>query len=156
MDSLSSTLQSSRLSDVSPHPNSIPITLTRSYNVRSVVTDVWVQLFSDRIVFGISQLNTKVGSFVLCHVDESIIDNRIRFMVMPLLGKTDDVVSEVFARQVTEKIAALRTTSAAATATSCPSVMLGISLKSTDPETFHVLADLLVNLYKEAIQLATS
>jgi hypothetical protein len=155
MDSLSSTLQSSRLSDVSPHPNSIPITLTRSYNVRSVVTDVWVQLFSDRIVFGISQLNTKVGSFVLCHVDESIIDNRIRFMVMPLLGKTDDVVSEVFARQVTEKIAAIRTTSDA-TATSCPSVLLGISLKSTDPETFYVLADLLVNLYKEAIQLASS
>lgn len=104
-------------------------------------------------MFGISQLHTKVGSFVLCHVDESIIDNRIRFMVMPLLGKTDDVVSEVFARQVTEKIAALRTTSAA---TSCPSVLLGISLKSTDPETFHLLADLLVNLYKEAIQLASS
>jgi hypothetical protein len=152
MDSLSSTLQSSRLSDSSPHPNSIPITLTRSYNIQSIVTDAWVQLFSDRIVLGISQLNTKVGSFLSCHVDESVIDNRIRFTVTPLLGKTDDAILEVFCRQVTEKIAALRTSAA----TPCPPVLMGISLKTTSPETFHVLVNLLVNLYKEAIQLAST
>ena len=155
MDSLSSTLQSSRISDevgvVSPHPNSIPITLTRSYMVRSIATDVWVQLFSDRIVFGISQRNTRVGTFLLCHVDESIIDNRIRFTVLPLLGKTDDTISEVLARQLTEHIVALRNTDTSATTVSCPPVLLGISLIHTDPETFHVLVDLLVNLYKEAI-----
>ena len=152
MDSLTSTLQSSHIAKAIPHPDSIPVTLTRSYNVNSVATDAWVQLFSDRILIGVTQLNTKVGTFLSCHVDESIIDNRIRFTVTPLLGKRDDVVLEVFCRQVTEQIAALRTTATAV----CPPVLLGISLKDTGPETFRTLVGLMVNLYKEAIQLAAT
>jgi hypothetical protein len=101
---------------------------------------------------GVSQVNTKVGTFLSCHIDESIIDNRIRFTVTPLLGKRNDAVLEVFSRQVTEQIAALRTTAAAA----CPPVLMGISLKNTDPETFRILIELLLKLYKEAIAIASS
>lgn len=154
MDSLSSTLQASQISQTlnKPHPSSVPTTLTRSFSVNSVPTDVWVQLFADRIVFGITQINTKVGTFLSCHIDESIIDNRIRFTVTPLLGKRNDAVLEVFCRQVTERIASLRTTAAAV----CPPVLLGISLKNTDPDTFRTLVDLMVNLYKDAIAIASS
>lgn len=156
MDSLSSTLQASRISNdshtVEPHPDSVPTTLTRLYSINSIETDIWCQLFSDRIVFGVSQLNTKVGTYLLCTMDESIIDNRIRFAVTPLLGKRDDTVLEVLCRQVTEQIASLRTTAGAM----CPPVFMGISLKQTDPDTFRTLVDLLVNLYKQAIQVASS
>lgn len=153
MDSLSSTLQASHLSQtLEPHRSSVPTTLTRSYSVNSVPTDIWVQLFSDRIMCGVSQVNTKVGTFLSCHIDESIIDNRIRFIVTPLLGKRNDAVLEVFCRQVTEQIAALRTTAAAA----CPPVLMGISLKNKDPETFRILIELVVKLYKEAIAIASS
>lgn len=152
MDSLSSTLQASHISKtaVTPHPTSVPVTLTRSYCVNGQDTDIWVQLFQDRIVFGASQFHQKVGTFLSCHLDESIIDNRIRFTVTPLLGKRDDVVLEVLCRQVTQQIANLRTTSAAV----CPPVLLGISLKQNDPDTFKTLVNLMVNLYKEAIQIA--
>jgi hypothetical protein len=101
---------------------------------------------------GVSQVNTKVGTFLSCHIDESIIDNRIRFTVTPLLGKRNDAVLEVFCRQVTEQIAALRTTAAAA----CPPVLMGISLKNKDAETFRILIELVVKLYKEAIAIASS
>ena len=153
MDSLSSTLQASRLSQtLDPYPSSVPTTLTRSYSVNSVPTDVWVQLFSDRIMCGVTQVNTKVGTFLSCQIDESIIDNRIRFTVTPLLGKRNDAVLEVFCRQVTEQIAALRTTAAAV----CPPVLMGISLKNTDPETFRILIELVIKLYKDAIAIASS
>jgi len=153
MDSLSSTLQASHISKtLQPHPTSVPVTLTRSYSINSISTDIWVQLFRDRIVFGVTQVNTKVGTFLSCHIDESIIDNRIRFTVTPLLGKRNDSFLEVLCRQVTEQIAALRTTAAAV----CPPVLLGISLKQTDPDMFRTLVELMVNLYKEAIQMASA
>jgi hypothetical protein len=152
MEALSTTLQSAQLSEVVPHPNSVPITLTRSYKVQSIATDIFVQLFSDRIVCGITQLNTKIGTYLSCHIDESAIDNRIRYHVEPVLGKRDDNVAEVFCRQVAQQIQALRTTAGQ----TCPAVLLGISLKQTDPESFRVLVSLVVNLYNEAIQLASS
>jgi hypothetical protein len=78
---LASSLQAASLSanpkpKVAAHPSSIPATLTRSYTVKSVPTDAWVQIFADRIVIGISQLDGKVGNYLLCQATSSEVNPR--------------------------------------------------------------------------------
>jgi hypothetical protein len=78
---LASSLQAASLSakpkpKVAAHPSSIPATLTRSYTVQSVPTDAWVQIFTDRIVIGISQLDGKVGNYLLCQAASSEVNPR--------------------------------------------------------------------------------
>jgi hypothetical protein len=78
---LASSLQAASLSanpkpKVAAHPSSIPATLTRSYTVKSVPTEAWVQIFADRIVIGLSQLDGKVGNFLLCQASSSEVNPR--------------------------------------------------------------------------------
>ena len=98
-------------------------------------TDCWVQLFGDQIVVGVSQLQGKIGTYCLCQVEETALDNKTWFHVETLMGsKRDDILLEVYARRVTEQIAGLR----ASRADPMPAVLLGISLKpeAKDPKMF--------------------
>jgi hypothetical protein len=80
-EELALSLQAASLSEdqkpkMAAHPSSIPATLTRSYLVKSVPTDAWVQIFADRIVIGVSQLDGKVGNFLLCQATSSEVNPR--------------------------------------------------------------------------------
>lgn len=163
MDSISNKLKASSLDPpaaVRPMPASLPTTLTRSYTVNGVPTDAWVQLFSDRVVFGLSQRDTHVGTFLSCEVEESVLDltSKPRFNVTALLGgqRLEDQILHVLCRRLTEDIASLRTKGDGIT---CPPVLLAISLQSKgelDPNVFRELVQLLVSLYKDAIRVASS
>ncbi|KAI2496620.1 hypothetical protein MHU86_17879 [Fragilaria crotonensis] len=108
-DPTATSLQALNLSEgCSPLPQFLPVTLTRSFEIMGIVTDCWVQLFNDQIVIGVSQLGGKVGTYVLCQVEETPLDSKPRFHISTLLGKRDDAMLEVYARRITERIASLR------------------------------------------------
>jgi hypothetical protein len=141
--------------DARPFPQHLPTTIIRAYEIMGIPTDCWVQLFGDQIVVGVSQLEGKVGTYCLCQVEETALDNHTRFHVSTLMGsKRDDVLLEVYARRVTQQIAALR----ASRADAMPAVLLGISLKpeGKDPKMFTEIVNILVNLYTEAVKKVAS
>ena len=150
--SLATALDAASIGTVYPAPRGIPTALSRSYNVDGTVTDCLVQLFADRILLGISQMDGKLGSWVTCDVEESVIDSKTRFRVDIVLGQRDDPLPEVYARRITEQIASLRKSKA----DPCPPVLLGISIKDRDPKIFGVLVNLVVKLYQEAVLVASS
>jgi hypothetical protein len=155
-DAAAASMQALNLSEgSSPLPQYLPVTLTKSYEVMGIMTDCWVQLFGDQIVLGVSQLQGKVGTYILCQVEETALDSKTRFQISTLMGKRDDALLEVYARRVTEKIAAMRVSRA----DPAPPVLLGISLKpesSKDPKMFTEIVDILVKLYTEAIKSAVA
>jgi Proteasome assembly chaperone 3 len=151
MSDSATLLQALNLSEgCSPLPQHLPVTLTRSYEIMGIPTDCWVQLFRDQIVLGVSQLQGKVGTYILCQVEETPLDSKSRYNIATLMGKRDDALLEVYARRLTEKIAAMRVSPS----DPVPPVLLGISLKpeGKDPKMFHAIVDISVNLYAEAIR----
>ena len=60
----------------------------------------------------------------------------------------------VFGRRIVEQIAGMRQSRS----DPCPPVLLGISVKdeAKDPEVFNAIVDLIMALYREAIQVAAS
>lgn len=145
-----------------PLPSSIPKVLTRSFLVLNVPTDAWVQIFVDRIFFGVSQLEGgKVGTYLLCEAETSQTNLRqTEYHVSTLLGNRDDAMLGVYARTLLERIRAFHddgTSSAAgAGAGAKPNVLLlGISLdKETgqDPKMFRLVVDIMVDLYIDAVR----
>lgn len=149
-DATAESLKALSLSEgCSPLPQYLPVTLTRSYGIKGIVTDCWVQLFNDQIVIGVSQLDGRVGTYILCQVEQTALDSKPRFNISTVLGKRDDALMEVYARRITERIASLR----ASSSDPVPPVLLGISLKeeSKDRDMFMEIVDVLVKLYSEAI-----
>lgn len=141
---------------VQPAPMSLPATLTRSYTVRSVPTDMWVQSFGDRVVFGVSQLpGGRVGNFVLCQPEPSEVNpKQVDFPVTSLLGAggRDDPLLSVYCRNLAEGILTRRRNDSHV-ANYCPAVVLAISLhkeKGKGPEVFRTLVGLLLQLYDDA------
>ncbi|CAB9513675.1 expressed unknown protein [Seminavis robusta] len=139
---------------VHPLPESIPKLLTRSFLVLSVPTDAWVQLFSDRIVFGVSQLDGKIGTYLLCEAVTTEANLRqTEYHLSTLLGsRSDDSMGGVYARTLHER---LRGINNIAINNKPPVILLGIALdkdKGNDPKMFKLLVDLLVDMYVDAIQ----
>jgi hypothetical protein len=145
---------------VAPHPSSLPLTRTRSYNVLdSIPTDVCLQVFKDRVVFCVSQVEGgRVGHWFLCECRPDLVRPRgMDFVTTPLLGSQRDGADAteglVYARQLCQELALLAaplSTGAAATAaaspppetlatsapgsavhTAHPTVLLGISLHAS-------------------------
>ena len=76
------------------------------------------------------------------------------------MGKRDDTLSEVYARQITERIVAL---DSEGFGSECPPVLLGIALKEgvlvdgkSGPESFHLIIDAVLKLYREGLNKAMS
>mmetsp|Transcript_40986 Transcript_40986/g.46568 ORF Transcript_40986/g.46568 Transcript_40986/m.46568 type:complete len:158 (-) Transcript_40986:340-813(-) len=135
----------------------LPVTLIRSYKILGVPTDCWVQLFGDQIVLNVSQMSGKVGTMVLCQVeDRSPIErSKLDFHISTLLGRTgSEEMVLVYARGITERIAAMRSSNQDPT----PAVLLGISLlpnKESDHNMFKGIVDTMVQLYTQALQQIT-
>jgi Proteasome assembly chaperone 3 len=134
-------------------PDSIPKLLTRSFLVLSVPTHAFVQLFSDRIVFGVSQLDCKIGNWLLCEaVTNEINIRQTEYHLSTLLGNREDSILGLYARTLHER---LRQLQQQGTNQTPGVVLLGISLdkeQGSDPQMFRLLVDLLVDMYVDAIK----
>ena len=137
-----------------PYPISIPTTICRSYTILNIHTDIFVQLFSDRIFVGITQLNCKIGTYVLCQASISQIDHAtIDYNISTVLGNHNDAMPGVYARRITDKLLQQRIL------TKDPMCLfLGISLKDggKDPTMFAHIVDIVVNLIQEALVITSN
>jgi hypothetical protein len=148
---LSSALQGTSLDKPAALPECLPTTLSRSYKILGIPTDAWVQIFSDRIVVGVTQRQQKVGNWCLCQALQSPIDPKaIDYSLTTVLGDRNDAMIGVYARRITERIIESRMIPGGS---STMVVFLGISLKDQgkDPELFRLVVDVLVQLIQEAL-----
>lgn len=154
------TAVGSSSSCIVPHPQSLPKSLTRSYVVGGVVTDITVQLFQERTVVTCSQLQGRIGHWLLCKATPSDPLNPAKFEwdISHLLGGArDDPLLAVYGKRVTDRILQSTVGAAAANAGNSndphppPAVLLGLALGVTgkDPAVFHTIVDLLVKVYLE-------
>jgi Proteasome assembly chaperone 3 len=137
---------------LAPHPSSLPTTISRSCILHQIPTQYWIQLFADRVVLGISQLNGRVGNYLLCQATPSDVNpNDVDYQVTSLLGAREETLLSVYAERIAGNILAGNRNHT--------TIVLGISLhkdKGKDPEMFRSIVDLLVQLYKEAIDVSAS
>eukprot|EP00520_Triparma_pacifica_P020011 CAMPEP_0118642338 /NCGR_PEP_ID=MMETSP0785-20121206/5782_1 /TAXON_ID=91992 /ORGANISM="Bolidomonas pacifica, Strain CCMP 1866" /LENGTH=124 /DNA_ID=CAMNT_0006533883 /DNA_START=71 /DNA_END=442 /DNA_ORIENTATION=- len=80
----------------------VPVTHTSFLPPNSVPTSLSVQLFSDRIFIGVDQLG-KIGTLVAANVDCNPINGNKTYIVEILMGRRDDPLLEIYARQLIEK-----------------------------------------------------
>ena len=76
------------------------------------------------------------------------------------MGKRDDSIAEVYARQITERIVNMDSGGSGST---CPPILLGIALRDgqlvegkSGPEAFHKIIEIVLKLYREGIAKASS
>lgn len=148
-------------SNFTPSVASLPTTVLRSYTVKSIPTDVMIQLFADRISIIVTQMNGRVGTLLSVSVEDSVIDMSRTYNISTLLGRRDDAMVDVLARQVAEQIAKLggeRPGMGGGEGSAvCPPIVLGIALKkeaSKDPSILRAVVGCLVETYQEAVRLA--
>lgn len=137
---------------LSPKPTSIPRTLIKSYQVDGIPSDVWVQIFQDRIIFGVSQHQGRIGNWVMCEPTQSETNmKQTHFEVTNLLGARDDTLLNVYCQQLCQRINSDR-----GSENTLLTVILGISLhkeKGRNPSVFQAILELLSNLYHDALNL---
>ena len=154
---LSSDLEKTHLSSSKSHRKKplaecIPATLSRSYCILGTDTDVWVQIFSDRIVVGATQLSQKVGNWCLCQAEQSEVNPKaIDYTINTVLGNRNDAMIGVYARRVTERIIESRLIPGS----NYMAVLLGISLKDggRDPEMFRKVVDVIITMVQDTLTL---
>jgi hypothetical protein len=197
---LSKTLESScsiaepPSSSYRPKSSSLPTSLVRTIQLEGdcdddekrhvIPTTVVVQLFSDRIFLSITQLSGKMGSLLVCNVEESIIDNSTTYHVSTLLGtgaplgsgvRAEQEVSmrEVYVRRLAERIVSHARSMAgvregailggAENGTSpIPPVVVGLGLRpnkfgrKSSFESFNAIVDAAMELYEEGWRICHS
>mmetsp|Transcript_18754 Transcript_18754/g.52427 ORF Transcript_18754/g.52427 Transcript_18754/m.52427 type:complete len:278 (+) Transcript_18754:172-1005(+) len=118
----------SATSSMRPLEASLPTTINRSYKIFGVPTHTFCQVFSDRIVVGVTQLQTKepnnsicngqksssghIGSWVYCQASQSQIDPRqVDYELSTLLGSGSSRAEagnrdekEIYARRIAERL----------------------------------------------------
>lgn len=138
----------SALPPPSPSPLSLPRIVTKRYSIDGVSTDMFVQVFADRILVGVSQLHGKFGNYLMCEaIPDEVNPKHVEYNVTPLLGAREDTLLTVYARQITERIEKLQPNPILLT------VIVAISLnknKAPQPEVFNAIVDLLEKLYRQA------
>ena len=140
------------------HPATLPKTLSRSFTVNSIPTHLWIQLFVDRVVIGISQLSGgKIGNFILCQAHPSPVNPKVvDYEFTHLLGAgRDDPAVAVCSRQLMENIYKLSSSSPSSSSgtRTIPHVILGLSLhpeEGKDPRMMRCILDLATQLYQDA------
>jgi hypothetical protein len=131
-----------------PNPSTIPATASKK--LKDNKTDILVTLFSDRIQVLVSQKEGKIGTLLSCTHEFSQIDNSHTYQVETLLGNREDTLSNVYARQITERIVKM------GDGVNCPPILLGITLQTekSSHEEFQLIVGEVVNLYKMIISNA--
>lgn len=165
-----------------PSSSSLPTSLIRTITLgdEEVETTLILQLFSDRIFISITQLSGKVGSLLLCNVEESIVDNSTTYNVRTLLGtgvasrrggggEREISIREVFVRRLAERIVRHTRKMAGVSETTIlggaedgvgpiAPLLVGVGLKpgSSDLsiESFNVLVDAAMALYLDGWKMS--
>ena len=133
-----------------PKQSSLPTCVQKVLSI-DPQTEIVLQLFSDRIFIVITQRDGKLGTLLQCTHAYSEIDNSHTYHVETLLGKRDDSLSEVYVRQITERIMKL------GNGIDCPPVLLGIALvEASSQEIFHKIIDEVLLLYQQGVQVVAS
>lgn len=201
MQDLSKTLQNSRIiaekqssASYRPKASSLPTSLFRTIQLESdgddderrevIPTTIILQLFSDRIFLSITQLSGKMGSLLVCNVEESIIDNSTTYHISTLLGtgvarrsggRAEQEVSlrEVYVRRLAERIVSHARKMAgvregailggAENGTSpIPTLVVGLGLRPNKSggkssfEKFNAIVDAVMKLYEEGWRICHS
>jgi hypothetical protein len=161
-----------------PNVSAVPTSISRSYKIYAVPTHAFCQIFSDRIVLGVTQLrdrNTKestghIGSWVYCQASKSPIDPRqVDYELSTLLGGSGGSggnsnvrdEKEIYARRISERLLEKKSIPGG---TDRIVLLLGISLLPVPPpsstssvssiDRFKVLVEVLVELVEEALGIA--
>jgi len=161
-----------------PHQSSVPISITRSYKVWGIPTHTFCQVFSDRIVLGVTQLRSKsppkqasqeskssghIGSWVYCQASRSQVNpKQVDFELSTIMGCASPSgirdEKEIYARRIAERLLEKKSIPGG---TDRIVLLLGISLlpitsSSTTIDRFKVLVEALVELVEEALRIALS
>ena len=151
-----------------PQTSSIPASISRSYKIWGIPTHTFCQVFSDRIVVGVTQLQKRkekvssghIGSWVYCQASRSQIDpKQVDYELSTLLGggtgsKNQSQVNEkeIYARRIAERLLEKKSLPGGSERIV---LLLGISLLPIPPsdsiERFKVLVEVLVELVEEAL-----
>lgn len=128
-----------------PNPSSLPTTVMRV--ITEPHTDLLVSVFQDRVQILISQIEGKIGTMLSVTHEFSQIDNSHTYHIQNLLGKRDDPLDSVYARQIMERIVNL------GDGYYCPPLLVGINLivGKSSPEDFRKIVDEVVDMYQEAV-----
>jgi len=176
-----------------PVSSSLPTSLVRTVQLESdgdngdkntVPTTIILQMFSDRIFLSVTQLSGKMGSMLVCNVEESIIDNSTTYHISTLLGtgvargsgnSIDQEVSlrEVYVRRLAERIVLhARKMAGVGEGTilggaedgtgPIPPLVVGLGLrpnkdgKRMSVESFNTILDAAVGIYEEGWRICHS
>ncbi|KAL7545991.1 hypothetical protein ACHAWF_009338 [Thalassiosira exigua] len=171
-----------------PKATSLPTSLVRNIQLEGgpgsckVITTIILQFFSDRIFLSITQLSGKMGSLLLCNVEESIIDNSTTYNVSTLLGtgvsrgsggnaEQEISLREVLVRRLAERIVLhARKMAGVGEKTilggaedgkgAIPPLVLGLGLRpmkgggTMSVESFNAIVDVAMELYEEGWQIS--
>lgn len=169
-----------------PLASSLPTSLVRTIQLEedvdgddtsTIPTTIILQLFSDKIFLSITQLSGKMGTLLVCNVEESIIDNSTTYHISTLLGtgvarssghRADQEVAlrEVCVRRLAERIVLhARKMAGVGEGTilggaedgtgPIPPVVVGLALRSNkggkreSVESFNAIVDAALALYEE-------
>lgn len=176
-----------------PLSSSLPTSLVRTVQLESdgdndekitVPTTIILQMFSDRIFLSVTQLSGKMGSMLVCNVEESIIDNSTTYHISTLLGtgvargngssvEQEISLREVYVRRLAERIVLhARKMAGVGEGTilggaedgsgPIPPLVVGLGLrpnkggKRMSVESFNTIVDAAVGLYEEGWKICHS
>ena len=163
-----------------PKPSSLPTTLVRTISLpitsdsatisSGVPIELILQLFNDRIFLSITQLNGKLGSLLVCNIEESVIDNSTTYNIKTVLGAgvarnssigdQEIALREVYVRQIAERIlhhtrlsagVGVNTILGEDGSSSIPTLVVGLALKSFGREEFGRIVEVAMELYAEGM-----
>ena len=101
-------------------------------------------------MMGISQMNGRIGNYILCHAEPSQVKPKtFDYEVSNLLGSRQDPLLSVYAKRIVQVILLQQDLPE----TKSISLILGISLNKKDgrdPEIFRCTVDIMAKLYLEA------
>ena len=140
---------------VTPIATNLPSTIRqKSYNIENIHTDLVVQIYADRIIILISQLDGKIGTYLTSSVEESIIDGSTTYHISSLLGTRDDPLLDIYARQITERIHKVLKHNTRSMVT-CPPILLGIAIPRTksarETSVFNSVLNVILEMFLEAL-----
>mmetsp|Transcript_50934 Transcript_50934/g.108507 ORF Transcript_50934/g.108507 Transcript_50934/m.108507 type:complete len:221 (+) Transcript_50934:144-806(+) len=176
-----------------PKASSLPTSLVHTVQIKDdgdnddkneVPTTIILQIFSDRIFLSITQLSGKMGSLLVCNVEESIIDNSTTYHISTLLGtgvargsgnSAEQEVSlrEVCVRRLAERMVLHARKMAGVGEGSIlggsengtgpiPPLVVGLGLRSSkggkrmSVESFNAVVDAAIELYEEGWKICHS
>lgn len=151
--------------------------------ITAIPTTIILHMFSDRTFLSITQISGKMGSLLMCNVEESIIDNSTTYHVSTLLGtgtarssgdaERDVALREVCARRLAERMVRhARRMAGVREATilgggedatgPIPPLVLGLGLRPSKDgrgmgvERFNTMVDAAVELYEDGWRICHS